>query len=378
MARDYYDILGVKRDATVEEIKKAFRKMARKFHPDVNPGDKEAEQKFKEVNEAYGVLSDPEKRKTYDQVGHAAYSSGAGAGYGGFGGAPGGYGGGIRFEDLFRGAGGGAGRGGNFSDIFGDLFGGAQGGRAMAGEDLRAEITVDLADVVHGATVPIELTRDVACTTCQGSGFRPGGTQRTCQQCRGKGKINMGSGFFAFSQACPECGGTGRTGDPCLTCAGSGTQRARETLRVKIPAGLRDGGTIRLGGKGNAAIDGGEPGDLYVQVRIRPHPHFRREGDDLLLTLPVTPAEAALGAKVEVPTPDGTVRMKIPAGSSSGQKLRLGGKGVPRLRGTGRGDLYVELQVVLPKTLNDAQRKAYEALAEASDENPRQNLPQQL
>lgn len=382
MARDYYDILGVKRDASVEELKKAFRKAARKHHPDVNPGDKEAEAKFKEVNEAYSVLSDPEKRKTYDQFGHEAFTSG---GYrpGGGGGFQGGGSYGFNFEDLFRhaGGGGGGGRGGfqgggGFQDIFGDLFGG--GMRAEAGEDLRAEITVDLKDVIHGSTLPLTLQREVACTTCHGDGFQPGGKTRTCPQCKGRGKVNSGSGFFAFTQACPECGGTGKIGDPCKTCGGSGAQRTQETLRVKIPAGLPDGGTIRLSGKGNDGFDGSEPGDLYVQVRVRPDPFFKRQGDDLIVSIPVTPFEAALGGKVEVPTPDGTIKLKVPPGTSSGQKMRVGGKGVPHLRGGGRGDLYVEIQVSVPKTLTEEQRKAYEALQEAGGEDPRAGLPKSI
>jgi molecular chaperone DnaJ len=383
MPKDYYDTLGVKRDATADDLKKAFRKMARKFHPDVNPGDKSAEGKFKEVNEAYSVLSDPEKRKTYDQFGHEAFVSGGAGGFrpgpgggGGFGGA------GFNFEDLFRqagrggGAGGGARGAGGFGDIFGDLFGG--GMRAEAGEDLRAEVTVELRDVIHGATIPIAVQREVACATCHGAGFQPGGKQSTCTQCRGKGKVSMGSGFFQFAQACPECGGTGKLGDPCKTCGGSGARYAQETLRVKIPAGIPDGGTVRLTGKGNEGFDGSEPGDLYVTIRVRKDPFVRREGDDLYVTVPITPAEAALGAKVEVPTPDGAIKLKVPAGSSSGQKMRVGGKGVPHLRGGGHGDLYVELQIVVPKTLTETQQKAYEALQAAAEPDPRSALPKSL
>jgi molecular chaperone DnaJ len=379
MPRDFYDILGVKKGASDDEIKKAFRKAARKYHPDVNPGDKEAEAKFKEVNEAYSILSDAEKRKTYDQFGHEAFSGGGfrpGGPGGGFGG--GGMGG-FNFEDLFRQAGrsgGGRAGGGGFNDVFSDLFGG--GMRAEAGEDLRAEITVDLKDIIHGTVIPLSLKREVACKTCYGSGFKPGGKQSTCSQCQGKGKVSMGSGFFAFSQACSQCGGTGKTGDPCTTCGGSGAQMVQETLRVKIPAGLPDGGTVRLAGKGNEGFDGSEPGDLYVQVRVRPDPHFRRQGDDLHLTVPVTPFEAALGGKVEVPTPDGPVKLKVPAGSSSGQKMRLGGKGVPHVRGGGKGDLYVELQVVVPKELTPEQQKAYEALQEAGAPDPRASLPKAI
>ncbi len=373
MARDYYQVLGVQRDASVDDLKKAFRKAARKHHPDVNPGDKDAEAKFKEVNEAYSVLSDPEKRKTYDQYGHEAFTSG-GAGAGGFRPGAGGFGG-VRFEDLFRGAGGGRG-GGGFADLFGDLFGG--GGGAAPGEDLRAEVTVDLADVVHGSTIQLEIQREVACKTCTGSGFQPGGKQSTCPQCGGRGKVTMGSGFLSFSQACPQCGGAGKTGDPCLTCGGAGVQLSRESLRVRIPAGLRDGGTIRLSGKGNDGFDGAEPGDLYVQVRVRPHPFFKRSGDDLEITLPLTPAEAALGTRIEVPTPDGTVKMKVPAGSSSGQRLRLGGKGVPHLRGGGRGDLYVELRIVVPKAISDAEREAYEKLLAAQKEDVRAGVPKSI
>jgi molecular chaperone DnaJ len=379
MARDFYEILGLKRDATVEDIKKSFRKLARKYHPDVNPDDKEAEARFKEVSEAYAILSDPEKRKTYDQYGREAFANGGAPGGGG--GRAGGFGGfgagGVRFEDLFRGAGGGG--GGGFGDVFGDLFGGGGGGRrAVSGEDLRAEIQIELQDAVHGATIPLEIRREVACKTCHGSGFRPGGAQKTCPRCRGQGKVNMGSGFVAFSQACPECGGSGQIGDPCITCGGVGAQVAREQIRVRIPAGISDGGTVRLSGKGNEGLDGGDPGDLYVQIRIRPHAFFRRKGSDLELTLPITPAEAALGAKVEVPTPDGRVKMKVPPGSSSGQRMRLGGKGVPNLRGGGRGDLYAELKIVLPKTLTDEQQAAFEKLAEVLPADVRDALPEKL
>lgn len=369
--RDYYEILGVGRDASLDEIKKAFRKAARKYHPDVNPGDKEAEAKFKEINEAYSVLSDPEKRKTYDQLGHQAFTAGAGAGAGGF--RPGAAG--FNFEDLFRTAGGRGGMGG-FADLFGDIFG--TGGRATAGEDLRAEITLSLHDAIHGAILPLEIQREVTCATCHGSGLKPGGKQKSCPQCRGRGKISMGSGFFAFTQACPECGGTGKIGDPCATCAGHGAQVVRETIKVRIPAGIPDGGTVRIPGKGNEGYDGSEPGDLYVQVRVAPDPVFRRRGNDLEMILPLTPWEAALGAKVEVPTPDGPVKLKIPPGTSSGTKMRLGGKGVPSIRGGTRGDLYVELQVVVPKTLTDEQRRLYEKLAEVGQPDPRAGLPKEI
>lgn len=381
MAQDYYQILGVKKDATVDELKKAFRKLARKHHPDVNPGDKSAEAKFKEVNEAYSVLSDPEKRKTYDQYGHEAFAAGASGG--GFRpGQGGGFGGGAQgfnFEDLFRGAQAGqrGGRGGaDFGDIFGDLFGG--GMRAQAGEDLRAEVAIDFSEAIHGTLITIGLQREVACNTCQGSGFKPDGKQKGCPQCRGKGKVSSGSGLFAFTQACPECGGTGKIGDPCLSCGGAGVRYAQEQLKVRIPAGIPDGGTVRVPGKGNEGVNGSEPGDLYVQVRVKPHPSIRREKNDLYLTLPVTPAEAALGAKVEVPTPDGPVKIKIPPGTSSGQRIRLGGKGAPSVRGGAKGDLYVEILVTVPKVLDEAQRKAYEELLKANEPDPRALLPKTI
>ena len=379
MARDYYDILGVKRDASVDELKKAFRKAARKYHPDVNPGDKAAESKFKEVTEAYTVLSDPEKKKTYDQVGHDAFSSGGAGprpGGGGFGGA------GFNFEDLFRQAGasrgGGRGGSGGFGDVFGDLFGGGGGAHSDAGEDLRAELTVDLKDVIHGSVVSMTISREVGCSTCQGSGLKPDGKQKTCAQCKGKGKVSSGSGFMAFTQVCPTCGGGGKTGDPCTHCRGSGAVHSPETLRVRIPAGLRNGGTVRLSGKGNEGFGGSEPGDLYVQIKVRPDPFLRRDGDDLTITVPITASEAALGAKVEVPTPEGPVKLKIPPGSSSGQNMRLTGKGVPHVKGGGRGNLYVELQVVVPKTLTDEQRKLYEELQTLTTDDPRAALPKTI
>ena len=361
---DLYEVLGVSRTASADEVKSAYRKLARKYHPDVNPGDKAAEEKFKAIGHAFEVLGTPSKRKLYDEFGDDAakigwdeakaeelrrYKSGGFAG-----GFPGGFadvsGGGVPpdlgdlFSEIFGGGGGRRGGGG-----FGFGFEPEARGGPQEGEDLGASITVALADVVRGAERELALERPTACATCGGSGTRPGSPRPTCPRCKGAGRVRVRRGPFESQSACPTCGGDGKLpGDPCGTCRGSGRVMARTKLSVRIPAGIADGGKMRLAGQGAAGTHGGPAGDLYLEVHVEPHPWIRRDGDDLHLTLPVTAPEAVAGATVRLPTFDGPVELKVPAGSQSGQKLRLRGRGVPHLRGGGRGDLYAELKVVLP------------------------------
>jgi molecular chaperone DnaJ len=364
--RDYYQVLGVAKTASADEIKKAFRRLARKYHPDVNPGDKTAEEKFKELNQAFEVLSDPKKRPLYDEFGHEAAKFGWDAekaavfrqyrSAGPFGGGATAGRGGGGFE---------TGEGGfDFSDLFSDLFGGARrGGGGMpfdfggasqpagprAGEDLGASLEIDLAEAVRGAEKEITLDRPSTCPTCGGGGFRSTGGRRVCTECKGTGRVRSARGPFQVASACPVCRGTGHApGETCPKCGGTGLVHGPARLSVKIPAGIRDGAKVRLAGQGAAGARGGAPGDLYLQVQVRPHPVFRREDDDLHVALPLTVPEAVSGATVTLPTFDGPLELKVPAGTQSGQKLRLRGRGVPHLRGAGRGDLYAEARVVVP------------------------------
>src|SRR6185295_821639 len=363
--RDLYADLGVKRTASADEIKKAYRKLARKHHPDVNPGNRNAEEKFKQISFAYDVLSDAEKRRTYDEFGVEGLQSGfdpnrareykrASERYGrqDFGGAePGG-------------AGGGFGGYSSFEDIFGDLFGGARGtggSPAQRGPDLESTLEIDLLSAIRGTTTTISLTKPVECPTCHGTGTEGPGT--SCPECQGTGQVKVGSGPMSFNRRCPRCGGSGRIATrPCPTCHGAGRVEKTERLNVKIPAGVDDGSRIRLAGKGGAGIGGAPPGDLYIVTRVRPHPHLQRRGQDLYLDVPVTVGEAMHGASIDVPTPDGTVKLKVPAGSQSGRKLRLRGKGVPEMKGSGRGDLYVVLLVQVPTDGNARVREAVDVL----------------
>ena len=369
--KDFYKVLGVSESASAEEIKRAFRKLAREYHPDKNPDNKEAEERMKEISEASDVLSDPKKRAEYDQVRKMAKS---GFGAGGFGGP--GFGGNVRVEgfdlgdlgDLF---------GGLFGDRFGEGAGRAgRGGRARArrGDDLETEVRISFEDAIDGATVPIKTTRDAPCQTCGGSGAQPGTPIETCPQCGGLGTVGDNQGVFSFVRACPRCGGSGRiVTQPCKTCRGSGTQRRRDEVKVRIPAGVRDRARIRVRGRGAVAGPGGQAGDLYVVVHVEPHPLFGRKEDDLTLTLPVTFTEAALGAQVKVPTLDAPVTLKIPAGTQNGKVLRARGRGIPR-KGGGRGDLLVTVQVVVPDKLSKNERELLEQFAEAHRASPRTNL----
>ncbi|RMG94885.1 MAG: molecular chaperone DnaJ [Candidatus Dadabacteria bacterium] len=343
--RDYYEVLGVGRNASADEIKKAYRKLARKYHPDVNPGNKEAEERFKEISEAYDVLSDPEKRAQYDAMGHAAFGQGAGAGAG------------PRWEEFRSGGFGGF----DFSDLFSDLFGETAGFRPSGprkGTDLEYEMTVSLTEAVKGTEKEISFRRNAPCDACGGSGYKPGAGGGTCPRCGGRGVVRSSRGVISVQQSCPACRGTGRTPGPaCERCAGRGTVPRAERIRVRIPAGVTEGSRVRVAGKGEAGASGGAPGDLYIRVHVAPDPRFRREGNDLVTPVDVDLLDALLGGTVEVPTLDGPVRMKVPAGTQNGQRFRIRGKGVP-----GKGDLYAEVRVKIPRRLDPEVRKVLEGL----------------
>ena len=360
--RDYYEVLGIGKNATDAEIKSAYRKLAKKYHPDLNPGDKTAEEKFKEVNEANDVLSDPEKRKRYDQFGFAGVDPNYGAGQGGYGG---GFGGGF----------GGAG-GVDLGDIFGDLFGGGFGGfggssRAnpnapRKGHDIQASVILTFEEAAHGCTKKVTLNRQQTCPDCNGSGCEPGSSPETCTQCNGRGYVvtqqRTPFGVMQSQQPCPHCGGRGTIiKNPCKTCRGTGKTSARKTLEVKIPAGIDDDQNIALRGQGDAGTNGGPAGDVIVHVTVKTDNVFERDGYDVYVRVPITYSQAVLGAEIEVPTVDGKVAQKIPEGTQSGTKFRLRGQGIQYLNGRGRGDQYVIVDVEIPKKLNRTQREALNA-----------------
>jgi molecular chaperone DnaJ len=352
--KDLYEVLGVAKGASQDDIKKAYRKLARKLHPDKNPGDAEAEDRFKEVSAAYDVLGDPEKRKRYDQLGSRGF-----AGAGDF--DPGAF----RFEGV------------DLGDLFGGLFGGAArqgaGQRGRRGRDVEAGVTLSFEDSLQGATVKIPVELEGPCSTCGGTGAEPGTKPVVCPECRGRGVVSESQGLFAMSTPCPRCGGNGTIVEaPCRACRGTGRERKTKRYTVKIRAGVQDGTRIRLAGKGEPGSSGGPPGDLYVVTRVEPSPLFERRGADLLIDVPVTYAEAALGATVEVPTPEGKISLKVPAGSSDGKLLRVRGKGAPKLNGSGHGDLLARLRVTVPTRLTKAEREAIENLQKVSRENPRE------
>jgi molecular chaperone DnaJ len=360
--RDLYGDLGVKRSATPEEIKKAYRKLARKHHPDVNPGNREAEEKFKQVSFAHDVLSDADKRKSYDEFGAEGLQAGFDAG---------------RAREFKRaqesGGMGGGGRYASFEDIFGDIFGGRGGGGGPAaepGQDVETTLSIDLLDAVRGTTATVSLTKPTECAVCHGTGGQGPGV--TCPECRGRGQVKVGGGPMSFGRRCERCGGTGRIpSQPCAACQGRGVTEKLEKLSVKIPAGVDDGSRIRLAGKGGAGRGGAPPGDLYIIAQVRPHPRLERRSLDLLLNVPVTVGEAMHGAAIDVPTPDGTVKLKVPAGSQSGTKLRLRGKGVPAMKGPERGDFYVVLQVHVPPDGDERIREAVQTIESSYQESPR-------
>jgi len=365
--RDYYEVLGLNRNATSAELKKAFRKLARKYHPDVNPNDKASEQKFKEMNEAYEVLSDPKKRKQYDQFGHAAFEQGFGQGP-----PPGG---GFGFEG-FGGQGTGGFQGRGFEDIFGNIFGGRNAGPMgpQKGEDITYTVEVDLEDAVFGRAMQVDLQREVNCAVCGGSGSQPGTKPRTCATCQGTGSVSQGRGFMHFSQTCPTCGGEGTVNpNPCRECGGSGLTPKSEKINVKIPAGVDNGSKVRMAGMGAPGVNGGPPGDVYIITRVRPHTYFERKGDNLHSQVKVTVKEAALGEKIEIPTVDGMVMLTMPPGVQTGQQLKLKGKGVPHLGGAGVGDHYVTIQVVTPTNISEKGRELLRELDRMHPENPRQD-----
>jgi molecular chaperone DnaJ len=360
--KDFYQVLGVASDVDDKALTKAYRKLARKYHPDANPNDAQAEDRFKAISEAYDVLSDPARRQEYDEVRRFGRSPG------GFTRTAGGPGGGFSFE-------------GDLSDLLGGMFGGRRRGPAPGtgprrGDDLEADLHLSFDEAIDGVTTSIHLTSDAACQTCHGSGAKPGTAPQTCPRCGGRGVIDDNQGFFSFSQPCDQCGGRGRVIiEPCPTCRGSGIERKPRQVKVRIPAGVRDGQKIKLKGRGAPGRNGGPAGDLLVNVTVSPHRHFGRKGDNLTLDLPVTFAEAALGSKVRVPTVDGsTVTLKIPPGTSSGRTFRVKGRGVRSSSGT--GDLLVTVVIDVPGELTAAQRAAVEALAAATLGSPRDRLLQ--
>ena len=358
--RDYYEVLGVGRGASEDEIKKAYKKMARKYHPDLNPGDKEAEEKFKEVNEAYEVLSDANKKARYDQYGHAGVDPNFGAGGAGFDG-------GFDFGDL--------------GDIFGSFFGGGFGGgrrtnpnAPQRGESIRMSLTISFEEAAFGCEKAVTVERMEQCETCHGSGCAAGTTPEVCPDCHGTGTVQVRRqtpmGVFATSSPCPKCGGKGRIiHQPCTDCRGSGAVRKRKTIKATIPAGIDNGQTISIRGQGNAGKNGGAPGDLLITITVRPHELFRREGTSVLCEAPITFTQAVLGAELEIPTIDGKVKYNLPAGTQTGTTFRLRGKGIPELRGRGRGDQYVTVRVQVPTSLNGEQKEALRAFAEAMGED---------
>jgi len=356
--RDYYEVLGVVRTAAIDDIKRAYRKLALKYHPDKNPGDAEAEEKFKEAAEAYGVLSDEEKRSRYDRFGHQSAG-----GFGGF--DP------NQFAD--------------FGDILGDLFGfgdffgnrgGRRGSRAARGNDLRYDLQLDFMEAVFGKDVSLNVPRVISCATCHGSGARPGTQPVTCTGCQGRGQIRYSQGFFAVARTCPQCGGQGKViKDPCATCNGAGRIHEEKKISVKIPPGVDDGSRLRVAGEGESGFNGGPAGDLYVFINVRDHPKFTRRDYDIHSEQAISITQAALGGEAKTETIDGSESLKVPAGTQPNQVFRLRGKGVPFLDGSGRGDHYVHVAVRIPTSLSAEQRALLEQLAVLDGEQPPTDKP---
>ncbi len=382
--KDYYETLGVGRSADADEIRKSYRKLARKYHPDVNPGDKSAEDRFKSVQEAYDVLSDDEKRKTYDQYGfyspnippNGGGGAGAGPGFGGF-----------DFAEYMRqqqqaGASAGAeeqeGFGGSFRDIFGSFFGGQRGARQAApqperGTDLEYGLNVDFWQSIRGTQVKLNITRQETCETCHGTGSA-GSSVAVCPECDGSGTVTQMAGAMKFNLTCPRCGGSGRLKNACPTCRGEGRIAHQDTVEVRIPQGVASGSRLRVAGKGNAGVGGGPAGDLYITIRVEEHPFFKRNGDNIDIELPLTVSEAGLGAKIEVPTIDGRALLKIPQGTQNGQKFRLRDKGVLNSRKNSRGDEIVEVVLRAPDVHNERTRELLRELAQVQTTDVRQEI----
>ncbi len=355
---DYYDTLGVSRDADEKELKSAFRKKAMKYHPDRNPDDAEAEAKFKEIGEAYEALKDPQKRAAYDRFGHAAFENGgAGGGGAGFGGGS--------MSDIFE-------------DIFGDMMGGggrrSSGGRSR-GADMRYNMEISLEEAFEGKTAEIEIPTSITCDTCSGSGAKPGTSPSTCGTCGGVGQVRASQGFFSIQRTCPTCQGRGEViSDPCSPCSGSGRVQQEKTLEVKVPAGIEDGTRIRVAGEGEAGTRGGPQGDLYIFLSIRPHEFFQRDGADIYCRVPISMTTAALGGQFEVGTVDGTqTRVKVPEGTQNGKQFRLRGKGMPVMRSSQMGDMYIQVAIETPSNLSKKQR---ELLTEFEQLSSEENSPE--
>ena len=362
MSQDYYELLGVSKSSTPTEIKKAYRKLAIKYHPDKNQGDKEAENKFKEISSAYEVLSDEQKKARYDRLGHAAYTSSGGGG---------GAGGGDPFDifsQVFGGGGGGAG-----GSIFDQLFGGGGGGRRggpIPGDDLRYDMELTFEEAVFGAKKEIEVTKEETCGRCNGNGAEPGSKIVTCGYCKGSGQVTMAQGFFSVRQDCPKCQGRGKTFEKtCNSCRGTGSLRKKKKISINIPAGVNTGTRMRVSGEGDAGSKGGPPGDLYVIMHVSPHEIFKRDDNDILCEVPISFAKAALGGSIEVPTMEGLANLKIPAGTQSASVFRLRGKGVKSVHGSSRGDQHVKVIVEVPSNLNSDQQEALQAFADSCGES---------
>ncbi|MBU1863318.1 MAG: molecular chaperone DnaJ [Candidatus Omnitrophica bacterium] len=353
--RDYYEVLGVGKNASQEEMKKSYRKLALKYHPDKNPGDKKAEEQFKEAAEAYAVLSDQQKRAQYDQFGHSL----GGGGFGGF----------SNFDDIF----------GNFGDIFEDffdvesIFGGgrsrSRGNRPRRGSDLQYKLTLSFTEAAFGKETVINVPRFETCVSCNGSGASPGSKKDTCPECGGSGQLRVSQGFFSIAKTCHGCQGQGtKISKPCSECNGSGRVQRERKINIKIPAGVDTGSRLKVNGEGEAGINGGPRGSLYVYIEIEPHPFFKREEDHIICEKEISFTQAALGAQVEVPTLDGQVKLKIPPGTPTGKLFRLAGKGMPNLHGYGRGDEYVRITVVVPTKLTEEEKKILRQLAQLRGE----------
>ena len=358
--RDYYEVLGLNRDADDESIKKAYRKLAMKYHPDRNPDDKSSEEKFKEAKEAYEVLSDAQKRANYERFGHAGVDASAAAGAGGFAGA--GFG---SFTEAF-------------GDIFGDIFGQQRGGRSSVyrGADLRYNLEIALEQAARGYEAKIRIPTFEACDTCHGSGAKPGTQPKTCTTCNGHGQVRLQQGFFSIQQTCPKCHGTGKViADPCQACHGAGRVKKQKTLSVKIPAGVDEGDRIRLAGEGEPGVNGGPPGDLYVQIQVKPHPVFQRESDDLHCEMPISISVAALGGEIEIPTLDGAAKLRVPHETQSGKIFRLRGKGIRGVRSHAPGDLLCHVVVETPVNLTERQKELLREVETISSRNTERHNP---